>query len=140
VVLQRAQSVAVEFRVAKNDASFIDERDAMAERLTSHVGETVGGLLSAPLRGDEACFPAESIHRLLDDACMHAAVDDENYRHDQYADDSECVEQESVRELHADLALPPRKRYPKPRTVSIRSPAGPSFARRRWMCMSTVRV
>lgn len=55
-----------------------------------------------------------------------------------------CCVSFGVRGVLAPLSHPrryySRRRYPKPRTVSIASPALPSFSRSRRTCVSTVRV
>ena len=72
-------------------------------------------------------------------AYLEPLAADHDHENREHRDHERKAREQTARESHVS-ARGVRNRYPKPRTVSMRSDAAPSFARSRWMCMSTVRV
>src|SRR5688500_11502535 len=131
MVLQRAQRVAVELRIAKHNTALVDESDAVPEGRSRHIGYTVRRVSIAPLCTYESRLAREAIDCLVDDARLKPVVDDQNNGDHEHRNDGQHVEKQPVSEPHRDREFGVRNRYPNPRTVSIRSPAGPSLARKR---------
>ena len=80
---------------------------------------------------DNPAFPRQRRDRIGFEVITQLAIHENHDHHHKKPDDRAGAEEQPLSEPHASFACTSFIRYPKPRTVSIRSPAGSSFVRKR---------
>ncbi|HEY6826434.1 MAG TPA: hypothetical protein VI259_06240, partial [Gemmatimonadaceae bacterium] len=101
VILQAAESVVVEFRVAAHNTGGVDQGDAPSERGTGGVGQRIGVDAGAPLRANEAGFALQLTTRFLGETIAQPAPGDRDDADDESYDEDQRTEEESFGERHA---------------------------------------
>ena len=151
VVLDLRQGLAVEIRVAEDLPVRRDEGDADGEVPAESIGQRVGGRRQIGSRGGEVADQAGLVLQLGSGlpgkVPSHGAMQKETGqkrgepRHGHEEQGESALDSQGNPFLQSVGRSPSgRNRYPTPRTVSIHSPEEPSLARRRFTCVSTVRV
>ncbi len=142
MVLDLRQGLAVEIRVAEDLPVRRDEGDADGEIPAESIGERVGGRRQIGSRGGEVANQAGLVLQLggglPGKVPSHGAMQKEAGQ--KRGGPRHGHEEQGESALDSQGNPSGRNRYPTPRTVSIHSPEGPSLARRRFTCVSTVRV
>jgi hypothetical protein len=122
---------AIEFRIAADHAAGVDERHTSPERGAGCIGERIGVEAGPPLGRDQPRFALQLSSRFFGETIAQATPGDRDDAAHEDEDQHQRSGEESLGERHAPRAWPLFKRYPNPRTVSIRSPDSPSLVRSR---------